>query len=136
MRLDDVTQHRLDDVIVPPRVRMDHHECQWESDLKRLFMRYDMDASGKIDSRLELEQLCINALVKCRCAVVNPLPQIEQLLDSMTEERINQGMEFPDFNDWFHTHWSLPGCPGAHPLFNNAWCTVLESCFSSVHRPA
>ena len=94
------------------------HTCEWAQQLRRLFFRYDMDGSGKINSQEELEQLAINAIVKCGVPVVNPLPQIEELLNEMDEEQFSRGMDFAEFSCWLHHNWSLLGCPPAVRV----WC--------------
>ena len=85
------------------------HICTWETELRHLFERYDMDNSGKIDSQIELEQLAINTVVKCQSTV--PLTEIENRVAELADSDDGINMKFDQYNTWVHSYLNPPGCP-------------------------
>ena len=74
--------------------------------LRQYFSRYDLDASGTINSAEELEQLCINLFMKLNLHRHLKVEQMEEKLRDVDDIDTNP-WDFQDFRDWFEDNlWS------------------------------
>jgi hypothetical protein len=73
--------------------------------IERLFLRYDLDGSGTINSWDELEQLCCNLGYRLE---LDLLPaQIDEIIDGVKAANDSIEWDLPTFTLWFKEKFSL-----------------------------
>lgn len=80
-------------------------ETDLDVQIERLFMRYDLDGSGTINSWDELEQLCCNLGYRLELDL-NPT-EIDEIIDTVKAANDEIEWDLPTFSAWFKQKFAL-----------------------------
>merc|ERR1711988_1018002 len=76
-----------------------------DEQIQRLFLRYDLDGSGTINSFDELEQLCCNLGYRLELEL-NP-QQIDSIIADVKAESPSIEWDLPHFSSWFKATFNV-----------------------------
>jgi len=95
-----VTRLDKDEVLLLARpMPKDEDNAELDEQIERLFRRYDLDASGTVNSFDELEQLCCNLGYRLELEL-NP-KDIDMIISNVKEETPYIEWDLPTFSVWF-----------------------------------